>query len=274
MALSAPCGGGKGPREALPSVGNRLELGWSMPLFATPQFADGFQRPAPRATEPRRMNNGHSHSTLAGGAHAGHAHAGHSHVHADASGDIRRLIVALAMIAALMVGEVVAGILAHSLAVLSDAAHMLTDAAALGLAIAAARLATPAGAWGDDLRPGAQRDPVCAGQRRDAARARAADRVLGGAPADLAGACAPGSRDRGRAGGRAGQRRRHPDPRGGQPREPQHRGLLPPHPDRHVRVPGHADGGDRDRAHGLRPRRPDRCAGGGRAAWRARARGC
>jgi cobalt-zinc-cadmium efflux system protein len=40
-----------------------------------------------------------------------------------------------------MAGEVVAGILAHSLALLSDAAHMLTDAAALGLAIAAARLA-------------------------------------------------------------------------------------------------------------------------------------
>jgi cobalt-zinc-cadmium efflux system protein len=40
-----------------------------------------------------------------------------------------------------MVGEVVAGILAHSLALLSDAAHMLVDAAALGISVWAARLA-------------------------------------------------------------------------------------------------------------------------------------
>ena len=40
-----------------------------------------------------------------------------------------------------MAVEVVAGILAHSLALLSDAAHMLTDAAALALALVALRLA-------------------------------------------------------------------------------------------------------------------------------------
>src|SRR3712207_1161419 len=40
-----------------------------------------------------------------------------------------------------MVVEVVAGILATSLALLSDAAHMLTDAGAIGLALVAARLA-------------------------------------------------------------------------------------------------------------------------------------
>src|SRR4051812_6382681 len=45
-----------------------------------------------------------------------------------------------------MAVEVVAGILADSLALLSDAAHMLTDAAAIGLALVAARLARrPAG---------------------------------------------------------------------------------------------------------------------------------
>ena len=45
-----------------------------------------------------------------------------------------------------MAGEVVAGILAHSLALLSDAAHMLTDAAAIGLSLVALRLAArPAG---------------------------------------------------------------------------------------------------------------------------------
>jgi cobalt-zinc-cadmium efflux system protein len=45
-----------------------------------------------------------------------------------------------------MVGEVVAGLLASSLALLSDAAHMLTDAAALAVSLYAARLAQrPAG---------------------------------------------------------------------------------------------------------------------------------
>jgi cobalt-zinc-cadmium efflux system protein len=71
-----------------------------------------------------------------------HAHT-HTHVHTD---DTRRLSVALALILALMAAEVVAGILASSLALLSDAAHMLTDAAAIGLALFAASLARrPAG---------------------------------------------------------------------------------------------------------------------------------
>jgi cobalt-zinc-cadmium efflux system protein len=63
---------------------------------------------------------------------------GHTHVHTD---DTRRLKLALALILALMAGEVVAGILADSLALLSDAAHMLTDAGAIGLALFAAGLA-------------------------------------------------------------------------------------------------------------------------------------
>ena len=45
-----------------------------------------------------------------------------------------------------MVGEIVAGILGHSLALLSDAAHMLTDAGALALSLVVLRLAAqPAG---------------------------------------------------------------------------------------------------------------------------------
>jgi cobalt-zinc-cadmium efflux system protein len=72
-------------------------------------------------------------------AHA-HAHAHHHHgVRADA--DRGRLAVALALILAFMVGEVVAAILSSSLALLSDAAHMLTDAGALALSLIAARLA-------------------------------------------------------------------------------------------------------------------------------------
>ena len=76
-----------------------------------------------------------------------HSHAGHSHSHAPSAGADRRwLAVALVLIAGFMAVEVVAGLLAGSLALLSDAAHMLTDAAAIGLALFAARLATrPAG---------------------------------------------------------------------------------------------------------------------------------
>jgi len=68
-----------------------------------------------------------------------HAH-GHHHGPAP-DADRRWLAVALALIAGFMAAEVVAGILADSLALLSDAAHMLTDAAAIGLALAAARIA-------------------------------------------------------------------------------------------------------------------------------------
>jgi cobalt-zinc-cadmium efflux system protein len=74
-----------------------------------------------------------------------HSHAGHSHA-PTADADRRWLTVALALIAGFMGVEVVAGLLAGSLALLSDAAHMLTDAASIGLALVAARLAArPAG---------------------------------------------------------------------------------------------------------------------------------
>jgi cobalt-zinc-cadmium efflux system protein len=61
-------------------------------------------------------------------------------------GDRRLLAVSLALLLAFMVAEVVLGILASSLALLADAGHMLTDAAALALALVAASLAArPAG---------------------------------------------------------------------------------------------------------------------------------
>jgi cobalt-zinc-cadmium efflux system protein len=67
-------------------------------------------------------------------------HAGHSHgVSADA--DARKLGIALGLIVGFMAFELVVGLVAHSLALLSDAAHMLTDAAAIGLSIVAIRLA-------------------------------------------------------------------------------------------------------------------------------------
>jgi cobalt-zinc-cadmium efflux system protein len=68
--------------------------------------------------------------------HAGHdGGAGHTH-RLSADADRRYLTIALALIAGFMAVEIVAGILAQSLALLSDAAHMLTDAGALALSLA------------------------------------------------------------------------------------------------------------------------------------------
>ena len=67
----------------------------------------------------------------------------HSHAHEQSRlrADRRALAVALGLIASFMVVEIVAGVLAGSLAVLADAGHMLSDAASLALALFAAWLA-------------------------------------------------------------------------------------------------------------------------------------
>ena len=71
--------------------------------------------------------------------HGGSPH-GHSHgVSRDA--DRRLLSIALGLIVGFMGVEVAVGLLAHSLALIADAGHMLTDAAAIGLALVAMRLA-------------------------------------------------------------------------------------------------------------------------------------
>jgi cobalt-zinc-cadmium efflux system protein len=77
---------------------------------------------------------GHSH---------GHAHA-HSHVPGGARAGSRhkgRLFAALVVLSVVMVAEVVAAFWANSLALLSDAGHMLTDVAGLGMALAAIHVA-------------------------------------------------------------------------------------------------------------------------------------
>jgi cobalt-zinc-cadmium efflux system protein len=66
----------------------------------------------------------------------------HDHSHGPSRETERgALRTALALILGFMLLEVAAGILTSSLALLSDAAHMLTDAVALGMALFAARLA-------------------------------------------------------------------------------------------------------------------------------------
>ncbi|GAB7032377.1 cation diffusion facilitator family transporter [Streptomyces sp. NPDC021749] len=74
-----------------------------------------------------------------------HAHGhGHSHSHAHgvaADADRRWLRAALGLLTAYMAVEVAIGVLAGSLALISDAAHMLTDAVSILLALIAMRLA-------------------------------------------------------------------------------------------------------------------------------------
>ncbi|HEX7132673.1 MAG TPA: cation diffusion facilitator family transporter [Iamia sp.] len=70
----------------------------------------------------------------------GHAH-GPSLARAGAR-HLRRLTISFAIIAAFFVVEAVAGLLTRSLALLSDAGHMLTDVVGLGMALAAIGLAT------------------------------------------------------------------------------------------------------------------------------------
>ena len=70
-----------------------------------------------------------------------HDHA-HHHQHViSADADRGKLRLALGLILGFMLVEVAAGVIAGSLALLSDAAHMLTDAAAVGLALTALGLA-------------------------------------------------------------------------------------------------------------------------------------
>ncbi len=68
-----------------------------------------------------------------------HGHSGHAHGVSE-NADTKRLSVALALIAGFMAVEVVVGILANSLALVSDAAHMLTDAVALVMSLVVIRL--------------------------------------------------------------------------------------------------------------------------------------
>ncbi|WP_024795769.1 cation diffusion facilitator family transporter [Tomitella biformata] len=66
----------------------------------------------------------------------------HAHSHTiSADADRRYLWIALALLLALMAGEIVVGIMAGSLALLADAAHMVSDAGAIALSLFAMAMA-------------------------------------------------------------------------------------------------------------------------------------
>jgi len=72
------------------------------------------------------------------GVSAGHGH-DHSHGHLARAGarHAGRLRISLVLIVAFLVVQVVVGVITHSLALLSDAGHMATDALGMGMALAA-----------------------------------------------------------------------------------------------------------------------------------------
>lgn len=105
------------------------------------------------------VEHDHEHS------HDHHAGDGHPHgVSADA--DRRYLTIALVLIVGFMAFEVVVGILAHSLALLSDAGHMLTDAGALVLSLFVIRVVQRPS--GGHLTYGMRRAEVLSGQANGA----------------------------------------------------------------------------------------------------------
>lgn len=83
----------------------------------------------------RDSNSAHARSRDRDGGHAGHAHV------VTVDSDWRWLSLAMALLSLFMAGEVIVGLASGSLALLSDAAHMLTDVASIALALAAMRLA-------------------------------------------------------------------------------------------------------------------------------------
>jgi cobalt-zinc-cadmium efflux system protein len=111
------------------------------------------------------MSGAHDHHGHHHHDHHHHGDGGHSHaISLDA--DRRYLTIALVLIVAFMALEIVVGVLASSLALLSDAGHMLTDAAALVLSLFVIRLMKrPSGAH---LTYGMRRAEVLSGQANGA----------------------------------------------------------------------------------------------------------
>jgi cobalt-zinc-cadmium efflux system protein len=109
----------------------------------------------------------HAHPHNHGHDHQHHDHGGHAHTHGvSADADRRYLTIALALILTFMLFEVVVGILARSLALLSDAGHMLTDAGALILSLLVIRIVE--GPSGEGMTYGMRRAEVLSGQANSA----------------------------------------------------------------------------------------------------------
>ena len=121
MRVPTPVGPVRSPNTCS-DAHERLGSGWSR--------ADERQRHAP-AGAPARQREQRGGTRARARARDG----------ASAQTDRRWLGIGLGLIVAFMLVEVVVGVVAQSLALISDAAHMLTDAASIALALVAIRLA-------------------------------------------------------------------------------------------------------------------------------------
>jgi len=100
--------------------------------------ADHRHTHAHHAAHATHATHAHDHRDHADHSHHAHDHA-HDHVHGAKSTTL--LALAFALTFGFMLVEVIGGLWASSLALLADAGHMMTDAAALALAWAASRIA-------------------------------------------------------------------------------------------------------------------------------------
>ena len=94
--------------------------------------------PSP-SSKPSAGSHGHADAHDQG---CGHGHEGHSHGDTSTTDGRRRVAISFFLIASFMFVEVAGGLVSGSLALLADAAHMLTDAASLGLAWLGYKLST------------------------------------------------------------------------------------------------------------------------------------
>ena len=87
-------------------------------------------------SHPHASHENHDHED-----HSSHDHHGHHHSHDLRGASKRSLTIALILITGFMLAEVVGGVVSGSLALLSDAGHMITDAMSLALALFAMNVA-------------------------------------------------------------------------------------------------------------------------------------
>ncbi len=93
------------------------------------------------------MGHHHGHGHSHGSGHGHGAHAGGAESAGAGGSNERRLLLAAGLTTVTLLAEAAGGIISGSLALLADAGHMLTDAAALILAWLAVRFASHPADW-------------------------------------------------------------------------------------------------------------------------------
>jgi hypothetical protein len=133
---------------------------------------------ADHAHDHHGHDHGHGHSH---GHDHGHHHGpgGHSHAPKDFG---RAFAIGAALNIGFVAAETVAGLMTHSLALLADAGHNLSDVLGLFMAWGAVILAKKAPGRPPHLRPAQGHDPGLADQRRGAAGGDRGHRLGGRAP--------------------------------------------------------------------------------------------